>query len=50
MQLITRLRAVLDADLDVSAVFLTPTPQQLAGLLRDQHGFEDGDLEENLAR
>jgi amino acid adenylation domain-containing protein len=44
MQLITQLRTVLDADLDVSAVFLTPTPQQLAELLRDKHGFEDQEL------
>jgi acyl carrier protein len=44
MQLITQLRAALAADLDVTAVFLTPTPQQLAGLLRDKHGFHDTDL------
>ena len=44
MQLITQLRTALAVDLDVSAVFLTPTPQQLAALLRDEHGFEDADL------
>jgi amino acid adenylation domain-containing protein len=44
MQLITQLRTKLAADLDVTAVFLTPTPQQLAGLLRDKHGFHDTDL------
>jgi amino acid adenylation domain-containing protein len=44
MQLIAQLRSVLDADLDISAVFLTPTPRQLAGLLRDKHGFQDDDL------
>jgi acyl-coenzyme A synthetase/AMP-(fatty) acid ligase len=44
MQLIAQLRATLAADLDITAVFLTPTPQQLAGLLRDKHGFHDTDL------
>jgi amino acid adenylation domain-containing protein len=44
MQLVTQLRTALDVDLDVSAVFLTPTPRQLAALLRDQHGFQDADL------
>ena len=44
MQLITQLRATLDVDLDVSSVFLAPTPQQLAVLLRDEHGFEDADI------
>jgi len=46
MQLITQLRGTLAVDLDVTAVFLTPTPRQLAGLLRDEHGFEDGALDE----
>jgi amino acid adenylation domain-containing protein len=50
MQLVTQLRTVLDADLDVAAVFLTPTPRQLAGLLRDKHGFTDEEyLEEDQA-
>jgi acyl carrier protein len=44
MQLITELRDTLAADLDVTAIFLTPTPQQLAALLRDKHGFEDTEL------
>jgi amino acid adenylation domain-containing protein len=44
MQLITKLRATLDVDLDVAAVFLAPAPQQLAALLRDTHGFDDADL------
>ena len=44
MQLITQLRTALEVDLDVSAVFLTPTPRQLAELLRDEHGFEDAEL------
>jgi amino acid adenylation domain-containing protein len=44
MQLITQLREYLDVDLDVASVFLTPTPQQLAALLRDKHGFDDEEL------
>ncbi len=44
MQLVSRLRAALAVDLEVSAVFLTPTPQQLAALLRDEHGFDDAEL------
>ena len=44
MQFISKLRTTLDVDLDVSAVFLAPTPRQLAGLLRDTHGFDDADL------
>ncbi len=46
MLLITQLRATLAVDLDVSAVFLAPTPRQLAALLRDKHGFDDADLGE----
>jgi acyl-coenzyme A synthetase/AMP-(fatty) acid ligase/acyl carrier protein len=44
MQLITQLRSKLAADLDVTAVFLSPTAQQLAALLRDEHGFHDTEL------
>ncbi|HEX9034250.1 MAG TPA: phosphopantetheine-binding protein, partial [Streptosporangiaceae bacterium] len=44
MQLITQLRSTLAVDLDVATVFLAPTPQQLAALLRDKHGFDDADL------
>ncbi len=44
MRLITELRAALAVDLDITAVFLTPTPRQLAEVLRDQHGFADSDL------
>jgi amino acid adenylation domain-containing protein len=44
MQLITALRAALAVDLDVSAVFINPTPRQLAALLRTEHGFDDTDL------
>jgi amino acid adenylation domain-containing protein len=44
MQLIAQLRTSLAVDLDITAVFLTPTPQQLAAILRDKHGFADSDL------
>jgi len=46
MRLVTELRNTLAVNLDVAAVFLTPTPQQLAALLRDKHGFTDEDLDE----
>jgi amino acid adenylation domain-containing protein len=46
MQLVTELRNALAVNLDVAAIFLTPTPQQLAALLRDKHGFTDEDLDE----
>jgi amino acid adenylation domain-containing protein len=45
LQLIARLYAELAVDLDVSAVFLNPTAQQLAAVLRDKHGFDDADLD-----
>ncbi|MGH3159712.1 MAG: amino acid adenylation domain-containing protein, partial [Streptosporangiaceae bacterium] len=41
MQLITLLRARLGLDLDLAAVFLAPSPRQLAELLRDKHGLDD---------
>jgi amino acid adenylation domain-containing protein len=44
MRLITQLRTALAVDLDITAVFLTPTPRQLAAVLRDKHGFADSDL------
>jgi amino acid adenylation domain-containing protein len=44
MRLITELRTALAVDLDITAVFLTPAPCQLAEVLRDQHGFADSDL------
>jgi amino acid adenylation domain-containing protein len=44
MRLVTRLREELAIDLDIAAVFLTPTPRQLAEVLRDEHGFADGEL------
>jgi amino acid adenylation domain-containing protein len=46
MQLVTELRRSLAVDLDVSAIFLTPAPQQLAGMLRDKHGLDDAELTE----
>jgi amino acid adenylation domain-containing protein len=45
LQLIARLYAELAVDLDVSAVFLAPTAQQLAAVLRDKHGFDDADTD-----
>jgi amino acid adenylation domain-containing protein len=44
MRLITELRAALGTDLDITAVFLSPSPRQLATVLRDEHGFDDQDL------
>jgi amino acid adenylation domain-containing protein len=46
LQLIAQLYSTLAVDLDVSAVFLAPTPQQLAAVLRDKHGFEDASLDD----
>jgi amino acid adenylation domain-containing protein len=46
LQLIAQLYAALAVDLDVSAVFLAPTAQQLAAVLRDSHGFDDAELDE----
>jgi acyl carrier protein len=46
LQLIAQLYSTLAVDLDVSAVFLAPTAQQLADVLREKHGFEDASLDE----
>jgi acyl-coenzyme A synthetase/AMP-(fatty) acid ligase len=46
LQLIAQLYSALTVDLDVSAVFLAPTARQLAAVLRDEHGFDDADLDE----
>lgn len=46
LQLIAQLYSTLAVDLDVSAVFLAPTAQQLAVVLRDKHGFDDASLDE----
>jgi amino acid adenylation domain-containing protein len=44
MRLIAELGVTLAVDLDITAVFLSPTPRQLAEVLRDKHGFDDTDL------
>jgi len=45
MQLVAQLGSALAVDLDVSAVFLAPSPRQLAAVLRDEHGFDDTGLD-----
>ncbi|HEX6355467.1 MAG TPA: amino acid adenylation domain-containing protein [Actinophytocola sp.] len=47
MQLITRLRNELAVDIDVTAVFLAPTPRRLTEVLVVQHGLEDVELGED---
>lgn len=49
MQLIIRLRKDLAVDTDVTAIFLAPTPAQLAAALRDKHGLEDAPLDDSAA-
>ena len=44
MRLIRMMDDELDVEIGVAAVFLAPTPRQLAGLLRDKHGVEDGGI------
>ena len=44
MRLITMIDTELEVNVGAAAVFLAPTPRQLAALLRDEHGFEDADL------
>ncbi|HEY1917771.1 MAG TPA: non-ribosomal peptide synthetase, partial [Streptosporangiaceae bacterium] len=44
MQLVTLLQDELEVDIDVAAMFLAPTPRQVAGLLRDRHGLVDDSL------
>ena len=46
MRLITMMAEELEVDIGVAEVFLAPTPRQLAALLRDKHGLEDVDLDE----
>ncbi len=46
MRLITQLRDELAVDTDVTAIFLAPTPGQLAVRLRAEHGVEDTDLDQ----
>jgi amino acid adenylation domain-containing protein len=45
MQLVSRLRDDLAVDLDVSAVFLAPTPRQLTTVLCEKFGIEDEGLD-----
>jgi len=45
MQLVAHLHTDLAVDTDVTAIFLAPTPRQLATLLREKHGFEDAELD-----
>jgi amino acid adenylation domain-containing protein len=47
MQLVSRLRNDLAVDVDVTAIFLAPTPRQLTVLLRDKHELEDAELGED---
>jgi amino acid adenylation domain-containing protein len=44
MQLIARLHTELEVETDVTAVFLSPTPRQLAAALREEHRFEDAEV------
>jgi acyl carrier protein len=46
MQMVTRLRNELAVDVDVTAIFLAPTPKQLATLLREKYSLEDVELDE----
>jgi acyl carrier protein len=46
MRLITMMAEELEVDIGVAEVFLAPTPRQLAALLRDKHGLDDADLDE----
>jgi amino acid adenylation domain-containing protein len=41
MRLINVLSSDLNVDLGASAVFVAPTPRQLAALLREEHGLDD---------
>jgi amino acid adenylation domain-containing protein len=46
MRLIAMMGSELQVDVGAAAVFLAPTPRQLAALLRDEHGFADTDLDD----
>jgi len=46
MRMVNRLRNELAVDADVTAIFLAPTPKQLAALLREKYGLEDVELGE----
>src|SRR5262249_39850679 len=45
MRLVRLLDDEVGVDVDVASVFLSPTPRQLAALLRDKHGFADSGLD-----
>ncbi|MEO6701799.1 MAG: amino acid adenylation domain-containing protein, partial [Jatrophihabitantaceae bacterium] len=47
MQLVTRLRNDLAVDVDVTAIFLAPTPRLLAVLLCEKYELEDAELGED---
>jgi amino acid adenylation domain-containing protein len=44
MRLISMIDDELEVDVGAAAVFLAPTPRQLAAVLRDKHGLPDDDL------
>ncbi|HEU5469676.1 MAG TPA: amino acid adenylation domain-containing protein [Actinophytocola sp.] len=46
MQLIARLREEFQVDTDLTAIFLAPTPAQLAVVLREVHGLADSGLDD----
>jgi acyl carrier protein len=46
MRLISLVDEELEVDIGAVAVFLAPTARQLAALLRDKHGLDDADLED----
>jgi acyl carrier protein len=45
MGLVSALSSELNVDVGAAAVFLAPTPRQLAALLRTEHGLDDQDLD-----
>ena len=47
MRLISQFHDELAVDADVSAIFLAPTPGQLAVKLREEYGIEDSELDED---
>jgi acyl-coenzyme A synthetase/AMP-(fatty) acid ligase len=49
MRLVTAMAEELEVDVGVAEVFLAPTPRKLAALLRDKHGLEDADLDDEQA-
>ncbi len=45
MRLVGVLEEELEVEVGAASVFVAPTPRQLAAVLRDEHGFSDGDPE-----